>query len=146
MAFLIPTCVPLHTQRTVRGQCFVKRAHTHLRHTRRRRSTIQTLRSALEPLVLSEDAVQQALTEVEEKLGSVFGTSAENRDVGITGRVELASLDGPIVVLRLTGRFWHKREDVFARVSAYLQERIPEICDLEIESPDQLDDADPQPQ
>jgi len=28
----------------------------------------------------------------------------------------------------------------FARVSAYLQERIPEICDLEIEDVSQLDD------
>lgn len=46
------------------------------------------------------------------KLGSVFGNSAENRDIGITGEVELAELDGPVVVLRLKGRFWHKRTDV----------------------------------
>lgn len=79
---------------------------------RMRRSTLTYIRAALEPLVLSEDAVQLALDEVVVKLGSVFGNSAENRDVGITGEVELASLDGPIVVLRLKGRFWHKRNDV----------------------------------
>lgn len=80
----------------------------------RRASRSARLRTcaALEPLVLSEEAVQLALEEVVVKLGSVFGNSPENRDVGITGEVELASLDGPIVVLRLQGRFWHKRADV----------------------------------
>lgn len=53
-----------------------------------------------------------ALDEAREKLGSMFGNSKENQNVGITGDVYLASLDGPIVVLGLAGRFWHKREDV----------------------------------
>ena len=62
--------------------------------------------------MLTEENISQALDEVKEKLGSVFGNNADNRDVGITGEVELASLDGPIVVIRLKGRFWHKRADV----------------------------------
>lgn len=76
------------------------------------RISAPTIRAALDPLILSEDAVEQALEEVKVKLGSVFGNSEENRNVGITGEVSLASLDGPIVVLRLSGRFWHKRADV----------------------------------
>lgn len=76
------------------------------------------------------------------KLGSVFGNSAENRDIGITGEVELAELDGPVVVLRLKGRFWHKRTDVLARVAAYLQSRIPEILDVSIEDARQLSDTE----
>lgn len=62
--------------------------------------------------MLTEENIFVALAEVKEKLGSVFGNNVENRDVGITGDVELASLDGPTVVLRLRGRFWHKRADV----------------------------------
>lgn len=32
-----------------------------------------------------------------------------------------------------------------SRVSAYLMQRIPEICDIEVEDPNQLDDTDAQP-
>jgi hypothetical protein len=34
-------------------------------------------------------------------------------------------LDGPFVKLRLTGRFWHERSMVLARVANYLRKRIP---------------------
>jgi hypothetical protein len=92
-------------------------------------------------LILSEDNVCTILAAAKVELGSIFGNSKENLDVGITGDVELASLDGPMVTLRLKGRFWHKRVDVLARVSAYLVKRIPEICDVSIEDPQQLDDS-----
>lgn len=49
-------------------------------------------------------------------------------------------VDGPFVTLRLSGRFWHKRTDVMARVATYLQSRIPEIADVSVESADQLDE------
>lgn len=68
--------------------------------------------AAVEPLVLTEENVKLALEEVKVKLGSVFGNNEDNLGVGITGDVQLASLDGPVVVLRLKGRFWHKRSDV----------------------------------
>lgn len=95
-------------------------------------------------LLLSEENVNLVLEDVKLELGSVFGNSAENQGVGITGDVSLASLDGPMVTLRLRGRFWHKRADVLARVSAYLVKRIPEICDVDIEDVSQLDDSEEQ--
>ena len=58
-----------------------------------------------------------------------------------TGIVSLAELDGPFVKLRLQGRFWHKRADVLARVAAYLQRRIPDIMEVEVEDDAQLDDS-----
>lgn len=73
--------------------------------------------TASDPLVLSEDNVQLVLDEAKNKLGSIFGNSSENRGVGITGDVEVASLDGPFVILRLKGRFWHKRADVVSNSS-----------------------------
>lgn len=81
-------------------------------HLPQRLSSRTVRASTVEPLVLTEENVNIALDEVKGKLGSMFGNSAENRNVGITGDVYLASLDGPIVVLGLAGRFWHKREDV----------------------------------
>lgn len=57
------------------------------------------------------------------------------------GTVELAELDGPFVKLRLQGRFWHKKADVLARVAAYLQRRIPDIMEIDIEDESQLDDS-----
>ena len=76
------------------------------------------------------------------ELSALFGYEAENREVGITGTVDFVGIEGPNVVVRLGGRFWHQRSDVLQRVGAYLIERIPEICDVEIEDPAQLDDAD----
>lgn len=45
------------------------------------------------------------------------------------GVAELVELDGPFVKLRLTGRFWHERSMVLARLANYLQKRIP-VCVL----------------
>jgi hypothetical protein len=75
-----------------------------------------------------------------EEIGTVFGYSAENRGVGITGGVDFVEMDGPIVVLSLKGRFWHQRYTVLDRVSLYLQQRIPELIDVVIEDEWQLTD------
>ncbi len=70
----------------------------------------------------------------------MFGYQAENRGVGITGGVDFVELDGPTVVLRLKGRFWHQRTTVLRRVGAYLMARIPEIVDVVVDDEYELTD------
>ena len=89
-------------------------------------------------LELSEDIVLGVLSACRNELGTLFGYSAENRGVGITGGVDYVDLDGPSVIIRLKGRFWHTRPSVLDRVANYLQQRIPEIVDVQIEDPWQL--------
>ena len=69
---------------------------------------------------------------------TLFGYSAENRGVGITGGVDYVDLDGPMVLISLKGRFWHERTTVLDRVSNYLIQRIPEIIEVNVEDPWQL--------
>lgn len=54
-------------------------------------------------LPLSEENVQGVLQACREEIGTMFGYSAENRGVGITGGVDFVSFDGPAVVLKLKG-------------------------------------------
>jgi len=104
---------------------------------RRRSSTGWGGSSAqVEPLDLTEENVEQVLLDARSELLQLFDVS-----VGITGVVQLVELDGPFVKIRLTGRFWHERSMVLARVANYLQKRIPEIVEVEIEDESQLDDS-----
>eukprot|EP00535_Pseudo-nitzschia_heimii_P010641 CAMPEP_0197178584 /NCGR_PEP_ID=MMETSP1423-20130617/3819_1 /TAXON_ID=476441 /ORGANISM="Pseudo-nitzschia heimii, Strain UNC1101" /LENGTH=204 /DNA_ID=CAMNT_0042628357 /DNA_START=78 /DNA_END=692 /DNA_ORIENTATION=- len=89
-------------------------------------------------LEMDETTVMSVLNACREEIGTLFGYTAENRGVGITGGVDYVELDGPVVVLRLKGRFWHERTTVLNRVSNYLQQRIPEIIDVTVEDPWQL--------
>ncbi|GKY94934.1 hypothetical protein MPSEU_000458300 [Mayamaea pseudoterrestris] len=91
-------------------------------------------------LELDEDTVLGVLNACRAELGTLFGYSAENRGVGITGGVDYVGLDGPIVVLRLKGRYWHQRTTVLDRIANYLQQRIPEIIEVTVEDPWQLTD------
>jgi hypothetical protein len=54
-------------------------------------------------LPLSEENVQGVLQACREEIGTMFGYSAENRGVGITGAVDFVEFDGPSVVLKLSG-------------------------------------------
>ena len=91
-------------------------------------------------LELDEDTVLGVLSACREELGTLFGYTAENRGVGITGGVDYVELDGPVVVISLQGRFWHQRTTVLDRVANYLQQRIPEIVEVTVEDPWQLTD------
>eukprot|EP00897_Mesotaenium_endlicherianum_P001121 jgi/Mesen1/11009/ME000098S10403 len=87
-------------------------------------------------LELTEENIEQALLDARKELLQLFDES-----VGMTGTAELADLDGPFVKIRLKGRFWHERALVVARLGNYLQKRIPEIVEVEIEDISQLDDS-----
>ena len=91
-------------------------------------------------LDLSEENVLGVLSACRDELGTLFGYSAENRGVGITGGVDYVGLDGPSVIISLKGRYWHQRTTVLERVSNYLMQRIPEIIDVTVEDPWQLTD------
>lgn len=91
-------------------------------------------------LELDEETVLGVLSACRQEIGTLFGYSAENRGVGITGGVDFVEMDGPTVVLRLKGRFWHQRTTVLDRVANYLQQRIPEIIDVVVEDEWQLTD------
>jgi len=91
-------------------------------------------------LPLSIKNVQGVLAACRMEIGTLFGYTDENRGVGITGGVDFVDLDGPIVILKLKGRFWHQRPTVLARVSSYLIERIPEIVDVMVDDPWELTD------
>ena len=95
-----------------------------------------------EKRILTEENAVAVLNECMDDLGTMFGTNSDSNKVGITGTVEFVELDGPILVVRLAGRFWHERSRVVERVSSYVLERIPECVDVEIEDLQQLDDAD----
>ena len=101
------------------------------------------LMQTIEPRILTEENAVAVLEECMEDLGTMFGTNSESQAVGITGMVEFVELDGPMLVVRLKGRFWHQRSRVVERVSSYVLERIPECVDVIIEDAQQLDDADP---
>ena len=93
-----------------------------------------------EVLPLDEDTIQGLLQACRQEIATLFGYSAENRGVGITGGVDFVELDGPIVVLSLKGRFWHERTTVLSRVANYLQQRCPEIIDVTVVDEWQLSD------
>jgi hypothetical protein len=92
-------------------------------------------------LVLTEENVVAVLNQAERELGTMFGSDPQSARVGITGKAEFVELDGPTVVLRLSGRFWHARARVLERLEAYILERIPETVAVEVEDPSQLEDA-----
>mmetsp|Transcript_3089 Transcript_3089/g.4117 ORF Transcript_3089/g.4117 Transcript_3089/m.4117 type:complete len:206 (+) Transcript_3089:41-658(+) len=91
-------------------------------------------------LPLTEENVQGVLAACREEIGTMFGYSAENRGVGITGGVDFVDFDGPTVIVRLKGRFWHQRYTVLDRVGKYIQGRIPEVVDIVIDDPYELTD------
>ena len=62
-------------------------------------------------LPLEEECIEQCLEEfMDSEYGkSMFGIHDLAASVGITGSIEFSELDGPEVILTLTGKFWHRR-------------------------------------
>ncbi|KAA8524928.1 hypothetical protein F0562_011434 [Nyssa sinensis] len=111
-----------------------------LRYTRWRTNVptrrFRAISASLPPLDLTEDNIKQVLADARIEFGQIFDSS-----VGMTGKAELAELDGPFVKISLKGRFWHERSTVLARLGTYLKQRIPEILEVDIEDEKQLDDS-----
>ena len=95
------------------------------------------------PRILDEQNAKDVLSECMQELGTMFGTNAESRNVGITGLVSFVDLEGPVLVISLHGRFWHQRTAVVERVSKYVMDRIPECVGVDVVDQAQLDDTDP---
>lgn len=81
-------------------------------------------------LALDEETVEGVLAACRAEIQTMFGYTAENRGVGITGAVDFVEMDGPIVTLTLKGRFWHQRTTVLDRIKSYIMGRIPEVIDV----------------
>ena len=47
-------------------------------------------------------------------------------------------LDGPIVYVALTGKFWHRRDTVLENARTYLMQKIPELADVDVADQDKL--------
>ena len=70
----------------------------------------------------------------------MFGCHDQPSSIGITGAIDFVDLAGPEVVLRLSGKFWHKRDTVLGRAAMWLNARMPEIVEVRVESPEELKD------
>jgi hypothetical protein len=93
---------------------------------------------------LSEENVQAVLNEyVDSDFGQqMFGKHPMPSRVGVTGELSFVSLEGPEVTLALKGAFWHKRSTVLGRAAMWLNARIPEIVEVRVAEPSELDDVE----
>eukprot|EP00820_Chromera_velia_P006852 Cvel_19329.t1-p1 / transcript=Cvel_19329.t1 / gene=Cvel_19329 / organism=Chromera_velia_CCMP2878 / gene_product=hypothetical protein / transcript_product=hypothetical protein / location=Cvel_scaffold1659:452-1250(-) / protein_length=141 / sequence_SO=supercontig / SO=protein_coding / is_pseudo=false len=77
---------------------------------------------AAEVLPLTYENVETVLQEARETLYHMFGYADTSKKVNISGEIDLEDLDGGTVIVRLSGRFWHKRSDVILRVESFMRE------------------------
>ena len=98
--------------------------------------------TVVDSLDLNEDNVQLVIDEViDSSYGqSMFGCNERASSIGITGTVELVELSGPEVILKLDGEFWHTRSFVLGKIAMYLNARIPEIVEVNVEDSEELFD------
>ena len=98
---------------------------------------------AVAPVVpLDEDNVKECLDVfIESDYGkTMFGRHDLPASYGITGDLEFVELQGPEVILSLSGMFWHRRETVLGRAAVWLNACMPEIVEVRVEDPEELKD------
>ena len=93
-------------------------------------------------LFLDDDNARQCLDElIESDYGkTMFGMHDLPAAHGITGMLEYVESVGPEVILSLSGAYWHKRATVLGRAAIYLNARIPEVTQVNVEDPSELED------
>jgi hypothetical protein len=94
------------------------------------------------PLPLDEENVEWCLQElIDSDYGKqMFGVHDLPAAHQITGMIEFVELDGPEVVVSLSGSFWHRRETVLGRAAMWLNACMPEITDVRVENLEELED------
>merc|ERR1711972_1082679 len=97
--------------------------------------------SSADTMVLTEENVEAVLQDIRDSLGQMFGYEAENRRIGITGKVDLVEIEGPMVIVAFSGEFWHRRVDVLQRIENFLMSRIPEIAEVMVSDEQMLVDG-----
>ena len=85
------------------------------------------------PLELCEENAAIVIEEVRRELGTIFGYDAGSKSAGITGEIELVEVDGPTLVVKLSGRFWHATDTVMMRVESFVKQRIPEVIEVKLD-------------
>ena len=93
-------------------------------------------------LPLSEENVISCLQEfVWSDYGSqMFGCHERAASIGITGCLDFVEIDGPEVILKLSGAFWHRRDTVLGRAAMWLNACIPEIVHVNVADAEELQD------
>jgi len=71
---------------------------------------------------------------------AMFGVHDVPAYYGITGSIELVEVSGPEIILRLEGRFLHKRTHILGLSAMWLNARMPEIAVVTVENMDELND------
>lgn len=106
-------------------------AHNH----RCNRDVLTVKMSALNesPMELCEENAILVIEEVKAELGTIFGYDQGSRNVGITGAIELVEVDGPSIIVSLSGRFWHATDTVMLRVESFIKQRIPEVISVTLD-------------
>lgn len=99
------------------------------------RNTMTISMSALNqsPMELCEENAILVIEEVRNELGTIFGYDQGSKNVGITGAIELVEVDGPSIIVSLSGRFWHATDTVMLRVESFIKQRIPEVISVTLD-------------
>lgn len=89
-------------------------------------------------LPCTEENVLLVLDEFQNAAASMFGRHAAAAEIGISGTIDLVEIDGPVILVQLSGRFWHRRETVLRNADTFVRSKIPEVIAVDVVDPDDL--------